>query len=245
MQAPFAQVPEALLYSDLSDLAVRVYGCLIRHGTTPETCHPTHARIAELIGKSERSIQRPVTELERAGWIERRTTTDNGLQKLDGYFVTGALSSAVGRADERGAPALRSAPGTRAMNESKERAAQESAPETLFDVEPAEWRPTEPRIQKAMAAFGLDADDIELTISAVNLEDLPNAKASKRWADLVRWASQDKWRSQKPATGSRSGSATRTPEPVPVPVYEPEAVDDALGAGDLAERVASLRRRSD
>lgn len=243
----FAKIPEALLYSDLSDLAVRVYGCLIRHGTTPETCHPTHARIAELIGKAERSIQRPVTELERAGWIERRTENEGGLQKLLGYVVAGALSSAVdGRAEERGAPALRSAVGKRAMNESKnEGAAQESAPdaETLFEVEPVDWRPTPARIQKAMASFGLDEDAIERTICAVNLEDLPNAKASKRWADLVRWASQDNWRSQRPATGSGARSATRPPEPVPVPAYVPEERPDALSAGDLAERVADLRRR--
>lgn len=85
----FAPIPEALLYSsDLSDKAVRVYATLMRHGMDPEHCYPSHRRIAQLIGAAPRSIQRPIKELEEAGWIVRKPRyTDNGYRQTDGWFV--------------------------------------------------------------------------------------------------------------------------------------------------------------
>lgn len=89
IQGPrFAQMPESLLYDGgISDGAVRVYGVLLRHGETSETCFPGHRRIAELIGKAERSIGRLLTELETAGWIVRTYRKRRGQHTTTAYTV--------------------------------------------------------------------------------------------------------------------------------------------------------------
>jgi len=88
-QTPFAQMPEGVLYdSSLSDKAVRVYGALLRHGSDPSNCYPSHDRIARLIGCSKRSVARPLDELEKAGWVDREKRYDaNGARTSDGYMV--------------------------------------------------------------------------------------------------------------------------------------------------------------
>ena len=96
----YAPIPEALLYDGtLSPTCVRVYGCLQRHGLTPDSCFPSHARIASCLGLSERSIARPLAELERAGWIARtRRHNRRGERIADGYHV---LSAPLERAGSR------------------------------------------------------------------------------------------------------------------------------------------------
>jgi len=88
-QTPFAQMPEGVLYDpSLSDKAVRVYGALLRHGSDPTNCYPSHDRIARLIGCSKRSVARPLDELEKGGWVERAKRYDaNGARTSDGYMV--------------------------------------------------------------------------------------------------------------------------------------------------------------
>lgn len=67
----FAAIPEALLYDpDMSSHAVRVYGVLLRHGSDPTNCYPSHARIGRLVGKSSSSVPRWIRELVDAGWVE-------------------------------------------------------------------------------------------------------------------------------------------------------------------------------
>lgn len=85
----FAPVPEALLFDpNISPLAVRVYGVLARHGMTPESCYPSHASIAERCGCAPRSVQRPLRELEEAGWITRVPRFDErGDRRSDGFIV--------------------------------------------------------------------------------------------------------------------------------------------------------------
>jgi hypothetical protein len=112
----FAPIPEALLYADdVSDKALRVYGALMRHGLDPSSCYPSHARIGELIGCAARSIQRPLRELEAAGWIERvrRIDPDTGQRITDGFHVhtanaqmraPTALVSVEGSAQDHRAP---------------------------------------------------------------------------------------------------------------------------------------------
>lgn len=93
----FAPIPEELLYDrKISDKAVRIYGALVRHGMSPDDCYPSHARLAELIGCSDRSVQRPLRELEEAGWVDRVPRfLDSGERTTDGFDVrTSALSSA-------------------------------------------------------------------------------------------------------------------------------------------------------
>lgn len=85
----FAPIPEALLYDDeLSPLAVRIYGVLARHGMTPESCYPSHAAIAERVGCKSRSVQKPLRDLEHAGWISRVARFDDrGDRRSDGFVV--------------------------------------------------------------------------------------------------------------------------------------------------------------
>jgi len=82
-------MPEGVLYDpSLSDKAVRVYGALLRHGSDPTNCYPSHDRIARLIGCSKRSVARPLDELEKGGWVERAKRYDaNGARTSDGYMV--------------------------------------------------------------------------------------------------------------------------------------------------------------
>lgn len=85
----FAPIPEPLLYDPaLSSDAVRVYGVLRRHGDDPTNCYPSQSRIAALIGKSPRSINGWLRQLEDAGWIERvRRYTPEGDPDTNGYRV--------------------------------------------------------------------------------------------------------------------------------------------------------------
>lgn len=85
----FAPIPEALLYDSTVDhLAVRVYGALARHGMDPASCYPSHRRLAQLVGVSPRSVQRPLKVLEEAGWISRTERfSDRGDRLSDGYHV--------------------------------------------------------------------------------------------------------------------------------------------------------------
>jgi hypothetical protein len=84
----FAPIPEQLLYDHSMDpLAVRVYGVLMRHGQDPDSCYPSHARIAKLIGVSERSVARPLKDLANAGWITREFRTSDKGRTSDGYHV--------------------------------------------------------------------------------------------------------------------------------------------------------------
>ena len=66
----FAKVPEALAFSDASDRTIRVYVALVRHGTTPARCFPSHDRLAELCRCSVPSVKRALAELVAGGWVE-------------------------------------------------------------------------------------------------------------------------------------------------------------------------------
>lgn len=85
----FAQIPQDLLYDPaMSAQAVRIYGVLMRHGSDPARCYPSHERLGQLIGVSERSVQRPLAELVKAGWIKKvRRTNKHGERTSDGYHV--------------------------------------------------------------------------------------------------------------------------------------------------------------
>lgn len=138
-QTPFAQMPEGVLYdSSLSDKAVRVYGALLRHGSDPSNCYPSHDRIARLIGCSKRSITRPLDELEKAGWVEREKRYDaNGARTSDGYVVrvsrtAGAQESATTTQENVDPP--RAGAGTHHAQERDERESLERQP--LNDLSP-------------------------------------------------------------------------------------------------------------
>lgn len=85
----FAPIPEDVLYDlALSAQAVRIYGVLMRYGLTPGSCFPSHKTIGERVGSSERSVQRPLRELVKAGWITKvRRFNKRGERTSDGYHV--------------------------------------------------------------------------------------------------------------------------------------------------------------
>jgi hypothetical protein len=85
----FAPIPEELLYdTEVSDLAVRVYGVLIRFGMTPGSCYPSQATIAARVGKATLTMPRPLRELEDRGWIVRVARyNEAGGRTSDGYHV--------------------------------------------------------------------------------------------------------------------------------------------------------------
>lgn len=85
----FAPIPEGVLYDPaLSANAVRVYGCLMRHGLDAERCYPSRERIAELCAMSISTAKRAVAELVEHGWVERVERYDkDGAQTSNGYHV--------------------------------------------------------------------------------------------------------------------------------------------------------------
>lgn len=181
---PWAPIPEAVLYDHrLDPLAVRVYGCLLRHGLDPGACYPSHARIAELIGCSKRSINRPVRDLEENGWIERVPRFDDrGDRTSDGFHVrtqrdpSSAPANAPPALHSVDPPAPASAhpprqPARRKESQLKESQLNEITPLALLaETEPAEKR------------SGADFD----AFWAVVAVKVDKGAARKAWATAVR-----------------------------------------------------------
>lgn len=126
----FAPIPEWILYHPaLTPLAVRVYGVLARCGMTPDACFPSHAFIAEKANCQERSVARPMAELEAVGAIRHVTRwRSGGGRTSNGYWLAGdgpleqtAQESAVHTAQD---PQANRA-GERAINRAQERVERE------------------------------------------------------------------------------------------------------------------------
>lgn len=104
----WAPIPEALLYDpSITANAVRIYGCLARHGTDPANCYPSHERIAKLLGMSARSVARPLAELAEAGWVTKvkRPPLADGTRRPDSYYVHLSRSPARSTAQSSAEPA--------------------------------------------------------------------------------------------------------------------------------------------
>lgn len=88
-QPQWVAMPLELLTDDrVSPQAKVLFGILLWHGQTPERCFPGHARLAELVGIAERSVARPLRQLEEIGWIGRHRRIDrNGQRTSDGYTL--------------------------------------------------------------------------------------------------------------------------------------------------------------
>jgi len=90
----FAMIPEAMIYSDLSGTAIKVFGALLRHGVDPARCYPSHKRLAKLCRLSINTVRRSIGELEDGGWITILHRQDgNGGQTSNGYRVHSAPKS--------------------------------------------------------------------------------------------------------------------------------------------------------
>lgn len=90
-EIPFAQVSEEVGYDHrISPQAFRTYFCLLRHGTTPDRCFPSHKRIAELTGLKVRSVPRYLMELYETGWVARRINPpdpETKQRRSNSYYV--------------------------------------------------------------------------------------------------------------------------------------------------------------
>ncbi|NJD65647.1 MAG: hypothetical protein FIB00_10450 [Chloroflexi bacterium] len=65
----FAQIPEAVLYADVSGNAVRLYGILQRHVARRTPYHPSRAELAALSRSSIDSVDRGLRELAKSGLV--------------------------------------------------------------------------------------------------------------------------------------------------------------------------------
>src|SRR5690606_38090139 len=119
----YALIPESLLYDpSIPAEAVRLYGVLRRHGSDPANCFPSHRRLAELVGRSARSVPAWLRSLEDAGWIERvPRVSPEGDPTSNGYRVF----SVPRRAQQRG---VRAQERTGVRAEQRGRSTPESAP---------------------------------------------------------------------------------------------------------------------
>lgn len=70
------------------DGAVRLFGLLLLHGSTPEQCHPSLDVVAERMGVAVRTVRRWSAALARAGWVTRVPRFDcDGSPAPTGYFL--------------------------------------------------------------------------------------------------------------------------------------------------------------
>lgn len=71
-QGGYVQLPNALLFSGLSDGAIRLWAALAYHAREKEECWPGQAGLAKNLGCSEARVRARLKELEEAGLIEVR-----------------------------------------------------------------------------------------------------------------------------------------------------------------------------
>jgi Helix-turn-helix domain len=208
----WAPIPQELLYdATISADAVRVFGVLHRHGTDPTNCYPSHARIAELIGRSKRSVPGWIKELADAGWVEVIPRRDErGDQMSNAYRVmmmrAGERAPRAGErggvpATERVPPALVSAPKesnrTRASKNEKERppAPVSALPgldpfDAFWDIYPR--RAGKGDARKAFERATHRSPVAEVMAGAARYRDDPNREAEFT-AHPATWLNQDRW----------------------------------------------------
>ena len=113
----FAMIPEAVLYSGVSDGAVRLYGVLRRFADQEMKAWPSRRTLAERLGVSVDTLDRRLRELTDAGFSTgpRPTETANTLSTVSVFGCRGgAPTPAPPRPQRRGHPGRKSA----AQNES-------------------------------------------------------------------------------------------------------------------------------
>lgn len=206
----FAPIPEALLYdSSICAEAVRVYGVLRRHGDDPSNCYPSHARIAQIIGKSPRSVPGWIRQLEAGGYVERfARRTDNGDPDSNAYRVHMRAVERGVRAGERGPSAPHSVEGSappRAPKESQsEREQVNDNPSVVvvaFDGMDAfeHWWSIYPRhtakgaARKAWAAAVKKAGDVELLFAGARRYSDDPARDPKYTKHPTTWLNGECW----------------------------------------------------
>lgn len=87
----FAMIPEWLLFDPTISMSAKaVYGVLVRHGSNPSNCFPSTARIAALLGTTNKTVRKLIDELVEHGVVERHARyNENGGFTSNGYVVRG------------------------------------------------------------------------------------------------------------------------------------------------------------
>lgn len=83
----FAMIPEDLLYSDISDGALRLFAVLHRHADRGGESYPRRTRLAKFCRCSVDTIDRRLVELKAAGWVDVEARHDEGGQRSNLYQV--------------------------------------------------------------------------------------------------------------------------------------------------------------
>jgi len=167
----FSQIPEELLYDPtINTTAKCIYAVLFRHGVDPDSCYPSHQRIAGLLGLSKRSIQRPLKALVDAGWIEAVPRLDpHGGPSSNGYHVHARpISPQATPSTQQGADprAIKRAPSTRRSaypprTEARTLHAQKRAKREPVEREPLNESPQHAGGVPARIPKGVDPADVE------------------------------------------------------------------------------------
>lgn len=224
----FAIIPEALLYDPaVDDGMIRVYGVLLRHGSDPKNCYPSHRRIGDLTGKSPRTVPAIIARLVDRGWVEVvPRISDHGDHDSNGYRVhSRALERGV-YASARGplpAPARGGSTRERAPNESKENESQgneivraparpaaravshDMAFEAFWSAYPRKVGKPKARQAWERALRRADGNDVTIVEGAHSYAADPN-REDQYTAHPTTWLNRDGW--ADPALPERNGRGT-------------------------------------
>ncbi len=83
----FAQIPEELIYSEVSGRAIKIFSALLRHGDDPTNCYPSHKRLADKCHMSMATVRRAIAELEESGWVSVEARYRDAGQTSNGYTL--------------------------------------------------------------------------------------------------------------------------------------------------------------
>jgi hypothetical protein len=114
---PFAQVPEWLLDSDVSDRAIRVWAVLHRHANRKGHAFPGRAAIAERARCSTASVDRALNELRDVGAVVSENRFEGAAIVGNDYWLWPALPSSAVMTPSVTADATLAAPVTRQERE--------------------------------------------------------------------------------------------------------------------------------
>ena len=143
---PWAFIPEWVLYSGVSDRAVRLYCVLRRFADEQEEAYPSRKSLAELMGCSTDSVDRACIELEEIGALDRsERRREDGGRTSNLYFVRSVDPRTPVRT------AAEAPLGTAAETRNESQKDPENPPEslTLLGVEPTALTPRESRSRRA------------------------------------------------------------------------------------------------